>query len=250
VNDIKKIALSIRYYRKLKNLTQKKLADKIFVDANLISHFETGKRTPSIETILNISESLGIDSNMLLKPKIEIWAEKHIDEIINEYLYLESHPNFIRREVHKKSIRYIFYISLKNKKLGACQIIISKQLLYFYDVQHLRYDDSNTIFISLFVAPEWFKKEFAIAMEKYIDLQIKLNIETTFSDIVYSSILTYASPIHKNEREYRDIMRKHFENGFISSNDVSVEEGINLTLEKCGLSKNYQNVKLKKLITK
>ena len=60
---------SIRKRRLAKGLTQKELAEKADVTESQISQIETGKRKPSFETLLKISEALGCTTDDLVRDK-------------------------------------------------------------------------------------------------------------------------------------------------------------------------------------
>jgi transcriptional regulator with XRE-family HTH domain len=53
-------AKAIRIARALVDMSQRELAKRVSVDASLISMIESGKRKPSVETLENISEALGL----------------------------------------------------------------------------------------------------------------------------------------------------------------------------------------------
>lgn len=52
-NNIKKIRLE-------KNIKQKELAQKLNVSASMIAQYESGERTPKLETVRKIAEALGV----------------------------------------------------------------------------------------------------------------------------------------------------------------------------------------------
>lgn len=64
----KDIALGkrIKKYRKLAELTQEQLADKVYVSTTHIGLVETGKRHVSLKTLQKIASALGIKANELI----------------------------------------------------------------------------------------------------------------------------------------------------------------------------------------
>lgn len=57
MSDIKKLlGLKIKEYRKANNLTQEQLAELVGIGTANISYIETGKFSPSIETLKKLSE--------------------------------------------------------------------------------------------------------------------------------------------------------------------------------------------------
>ena len=65
--DIVKIGYFIRECRKNKNLTQKQLADKLYVEPKTISKWETGKGLPDVSIMKNLCNELGISLSELFK---------------------------------------------------------------------------------------------------------------------------------------------------------------------------------------
>lgn len=54
---------SIRYYRRLADLTQEELAAKVGIHPVTLSKYETGVHQPSVLTLRRIAEALGVDSS-------------------------------------------------------------------------------------------------------------------------------------------------------------------------------------------
>lgn len=77
--DIVKIGYFIRECRKNKNLTQKQLADKLYVEPKTISKWETGKGLPDVSIMKNLCNELGISLS-------ELFIGDHIKEESNDPL--------------------------------------------------------------------------------------------------------------------------------------------------------------------
>jgi len=56
----------VRKLRQEKGLSQLELAKKSDLQASAISHFETGRRTPSMENLGRLADALGVSSDFLL----------------------------------------------------------------------------------------------------------------------------------------------------------------------------------------
>lgn len=56
----------IKHFRKLCNMSQRELADKLHVSQSSITQWEREERTPDIETIINLCSIFGVTSDMLL----------------------------------------------------------------------------------------------------------------------------------------------------------------------------------------
>jgi len=60
------IATKIQEIRKKSGLTQKELADRLFVTRQAVTRWENGDTTPTIETLKSIAELFNVDGNILL----------------------------------------------------------------------------------------------------------------------------------------------------------------------------------------
>ena len=77
--DIVKIGYFIRECRKNKNLTQKQLADKLYVEPKTVSKWETGKGLPDVSIMKNLCSELGISLS-------ELFIGEHIKKEVNELM--------------------------------------------------------------------------------------------------------------------------------------------------------------------
>lgn len=53
--------------RKAKGLTRDELAEKLHVTRACIAHYETGRRDPPLDTLVILSNTLGVSTDYLLK---------------------------------------------------------------------------------------------------------------------------------------------------------------------------------------
>ncbi|MBR6163105.1 helix-turn-helix transcriptional regulator [bacterium] len=65
------ISDNIKYYRKLKNLTQEKLSEICDISQDYLSEIERGKKMPSLKRLIKISNGLEIEPYLLLKARVE-----------------------------------------------------------------------------------------------------------------------------------------------------------------------------------
>ena len=93
----------IREIRKARNLTQEQLAEKIDIGTPNISYFETGKFSPSIETLEKIAKALNVEVYELYM----FQPQKSIDEIRTELI------NYINSDEYTLRLLYNFYKSIK-----------------------------------------------------------------------------------------------------------------------------------------
>ncbi|MFA6077303.1 MAG: helix-turn-helix transcriptional regulator [Candidatus Paceibacterota bacterium] len=66
-DDAKKLGENLKKIRTEKNITQTDLAEKLGVDKSFISNIENGKNNPTLSTITNLAQALGVSTNELLK---------------------------------------------------------------------------------------------------------------------------------------------------------------------------------------
>ena len=88
---------NIKKYRKIKNLSQEELADKVNVTRQSVSLWETGKTQPSVDVLIKLASVLGVATDELLSdnavinreiPTVvtnkEISIDEYVDNNINE----------------------------------------------------------------------------------------------------------------------------------------------------------------------
>ena len=65
--ELKCIGLRISYFRKLKNVTQAELADKLAINKNYLSHIESGSanKAISLPLLIRISKALDVELSLL-----------------------------------------------------------------------------------------------------------------------------------------------------------------------------------------
>lgn len=66
-NSAKKLGDNIKRIRLAKGMTQGDLCRKLEVDRAYMSNIESGKKNPTLSTISNIAEALGVSVDKLLK---------------------------------------------------------------------------------------------------------------------------------------------------------------------------------------
>ncbi|MFC0024120.1 helix-turn-helix domain-containing protein [Neobacillus cucumis] len=67
VNGMNSIGQTIKMYRKMLNLTQEELAQKVRVGTHTIEKYESGEQIPSNQTLLKLSTALDIPASELAK---------------------------------------------------------------------------------------------------------------------------------------------------------------------------------------
>ena len=66
--EIKYIGLRISYFRKMRELTQAELADKVHINKNYLSHIESGStdKVISLPLLIDLSKALDIELSVLV----------------------------------------------------------------------------------------------------------------------------------------------------------------------------------------
>lgn len=75
----------IRKFREIKKLRQEDLAEKTDLTTNYIGMIERGEKIPSLETFINILNSLGVSADMVLSDVLDN-GYKVKDSLLNEKL--------------------------------------------------------------------------------------------------------------------------------------------------------------------
>lgn len=68
--DAKELGRQIRKYRKLAHLTIDQLAEKVDLASSTLKHYECGYKSPSLSTLIRISNALNVGMDMLLYDKL------------------------------------------------------------------------------------------------------------------------------------------------------------------------------------
>lgn len=76
----KLFAEALKKFRREKGLTQRELAERMFVTRTSVNRWENGTRLPDVEMILKLSETLGVDVNTLFNAAAE--SENRIEIIM------------------------------------------------------------------------------------------------------------------------------------------------------------------------
>lgn len=79
------IGKNIRKFREIKKLRQEDLAEKTDLTTNYIGMIERGEKIPSLETFINILNSLGVSAEMVLSDVLDNGYTVK-DSLLNEKL--------------------------------------------------------------------------------------------------------------------------------------------------------------------
>lgn len=119
------IGKNIRKFREIKKLRQEDLAEKTDLTTNYIGMIERGEKIPSLETFINILNSLGVSADMVLSDVLDNGYTVK-DSLLNEKLekLVPEDRNRIYEVIdtmmkHSKQILHKYYFSLVDKFLGT-----------------------------------------------------------------------------------------------------------------------------------
>ena len=76
----KMLQINLRKFRDLRGLTQAEMGARSALGAASISHFETGQRTPTIETLIKLADALDVTVDALLG-RAPIESSAHVDPV-------------------------------------------------------------------------------------------------------------------------------------------------------------------------
>ena len=75
-----KLRINLRRFRKLRGMTQTQMGERAGLGAASISHFETGQRTPTLETLIKLADALNVNVDALLG-RAPVESSAHVDPI-------------------------------------------------------------------------------------------------------------------------------------------------------------------------
>ncbi len=82
--DYKEIGTRIRKYRKLKNISQEELAEKIDISTTHMSHIETGSTKLSLQVLVDIAQILEVSTDALIFEKTPKFKIQKIETILSD----------------------------------------------------------------------------------------------------------------------------------------------------------------------
>lgn len=96
------IGAAIKYYREVKHLTQKELADKLSISPSTIGMYEQNRRTPDIATLTAMSKIFGVSIEYLLGLK-----KSNSNGNCENFFYEEGLANWnIRKKAQEIGLSY------------------------------------------------------------------------------------------------------------------------------------------------
>ncbi|PKM79858.1 MAG: XRE family transcriptional regulator [Firmicutes bacterium HGW-Firmicutes-14] len=106
--NYKKLGERIRNERLSLEITQEVLAEKAGISVSFLGQVERGERKPSLETVVNIANSLGVTVDFLLADSYRVVPKNLLDEL-----------TYLIRETSEKDIKTVIEVTktiLRGKK--------------------------------------------------------------------------------------------------------------------------------------
>lgn len=79
------IAKNIKKYRKLNNMTQKELSQKVGVSIAAVSNWETGANSIDVDTLFQVCDALNVSITEIASVKVDMELNTEEKEIIENY---------------------------------------------------------------------------------------------------------------------------------------------------------------------
>lgn len=143
----KKIGLFIASLRKDKNMTQKELADKLYISDQAVSKWERGLSMPDIGLIEKLSDYLEVSVSEILKgEKIDDMTKKKSDEIV------KTSVSFFQKEYFKNKIIFVSSIVIASivilgiilyilGTIDYIRVMNGKKPVFIYRTLDISYED-------------------------------------------------------------------------------------------------------------
>jgi len=241
-----KIGLAIRHYREMNKMTQKDLGKRINIDPNAISHYETGKRQPSLDILINIAEALGVQAEKLLKPHGGIWRKNCTESIIHEMDFLKKNDHFIRMKESEsgKSIQYLF--KTDDDPSSNYWIMISKKLRFFDAYCWLKRPNLHPIILSPYNCPEWFQELIINAQSTFFDMAFTEGVKIDIPLLIHHAVLKEKIGFTWAEKEKNEILNRYIDFGIIYSKYDGIVEDIVLNVKRYHMQEEICKVQILK----
>ena len=99
-----RLAEIIKQMRESRNISQQQLAEMIFVSRSTVANWETGRRTPDINTLRRLAESFGVDIGDILEGSVEDFESPEVIVVDDEKNVLHYCLDVIEQAIPEASI--------------------------------------------------------------------------------------------------------------------------------------------------
>ncbi len=128
------MSLSKKIYelRKVNNLSQEQLAEKVNVSRQSISKWESGETVPEIERVIELSKVFNVSTDYLL-------LSSEVEELANRTVQLEKQHRDLRMEVQKQHERILGSLYVYAIALAIFAFLHLPYISFFLDIEDLRF---------------------------------------------------------------------------------------------------------------
>ncbi len=193
--DKKKVGNFISELRQEKGLTQRKLADRLFLTDKAVSKWETGSASPDTSVLVSLSQVLGVTVTELINgQRTKFFSEQAAESVIIETL-----------ETFQKEKRHISKCEIKKVLILIILLIIFLSGIIWAGVQANEYEEihSHVLYVESQFAPYDYEKGLKA---------FNGEMDTTAYVLTYKSIyslkwaaLNYPEAIKKKTDKYEDL---------------------------------------------
>lgn len=120
--DKEKFGAFVAQLRKDRGMTQKELADKLFVSNKAVSKWETGVSIPDVGLLIPLAEALGVTVTELLSGERQhqpMDAEQVEDVVKKAIVYAEETPRRSRQETRRLGLIYVLCLLIALAEVAA-----------------------------------------------------------------------------------------------------------------------------------
>lgn len=119
--DQNKVGSFIKELRKVKNLTQEKMAEKFNVSRRTVSRWETGNNMPDLDILIEMSDFFEVDLREILDGERK--SEKMNEEMKETVMKVAEYSNEEKKKMARITLTYLI--------IGTISIVINQGMRFF-----------------------------------------------------------------------------------------------------------------------
>ena len=103
--ELQCIGLRIKYFRKLKNMTQVELADRLHINKNYLSHIESGSANKAVSLPLLIKIARALDVELSVLVDMNDMHNKNFSEVVSDMRHTFEELKQLNSELDKMMVQ-------------------------------------------------------------------------------------------------------------------------------------------------
>lgn len=115
--ELKCIGLRIAYFRKLKNITQATLAEKLSINKNYLSHIESGSANKAVSLPLLIRISKALDVELSLLTDLSDLNKNELSEFVRDMRQTFDEMKELNAELDKMMEQMDYFDETESEKI-------------------------------------------------------------------------------------------------------------------------------------